>query len=60
MSLRPLGTTRLPPEEHSLTLGAGIIFSILAHAVYKMWIIQKPNKLEFLNKLHFEENRRRI
>ena len=26
--------------------GAGIIFLILAHSVYKMWIIQEPNKLE--------------
>ena len=25
--------------------GAGIIFLILVHPVYKMWIIQEPNKL---------------
>jgi len=37
--------------------GAGIIFLILAHPVYKMWIIQEPNKLELLNKLHFEEKK---
>ena len=37
--------------------GAGIIFLILAHPVYKMWIIQEPNTLEFLNKLHFEEEK---
>jgi len=30
-------------------------FLILAHTVYKMWIIQEPNKLELWNKLHFEE-----
>ena len=30
-------------------------FLILAHSVYKMWIIQEPNMLELLNKLHFEE-----
>jgi len=30
-------------------------FLILAHPVYKMWIIQKPNTLELWNKLHFEE-----
>ena len=30
-------------------------FLILAHAVYKMWIIQEPNMLELWNKLHFEE-----
>ena len=35
--------------------GVGIIFFILGHPVYKMWIIQEPNTLELLNKLHFEE-----
>ena len=30
-------------------------FLILAHAVYKMWIIQEPNKLALWNNLHFEE-----
>jgi len=30
-------------------------FLILAHPVYKMWIIQEPNTLELWNKLHFEE-----
>ena len=36
--------------------GAGIIiiFLILAHRVYKMWIIQEPTTLELWNKLHFE------
>ena len=29
-------------------------FLILAHSVYKMWIIQEPNTLELWNKLHFE------
>ena len=28
-------------------------FLILAHPVYKMWIIQEPNTLELRNKLHF-------
>jgi len=32
-------------------------FFILAHPVYKMWIIQKPNKSALWNKLHFEEKR---
>ena len=32
-------------------------FLILAHPVYKMWILQEPNKLELWNKLHFEENK---
>ena len=35
-------------------------FLILAHPVYKMWIIQEPNTLELWNKLHFEEKRRRV
>ena len=30
-------------------------FLILAHSVYKMWIIQEPNTLELWNKLNFEE-----
>ena len=33
-------------------------FLILAHPVYKMWIIQGPNKLALWNKLHFEEKKR--
>ena len=36
-------------------LGAGIIFLILAHPVYKMWVIQEANTLELLNKVHFDE-----
>ena len=32
-------------------------FLILAHPVYKMWIIQEPNKLALWNKLHFEEKK---
>ena len=32
-------------------------FLILAHSVYKMWIIQGPNMLELWNKLHFEEEK---
>jgi len=30
----------------TLTFGAGIIFLILAHSVYKMRIIQEPDTLE--------------
>ena len=37
--------------------GAIIIFLILAHPVYKMWIIQEPNMLELWNRLHFEEKK---
>jgi len=40
-----------------VTFGAGIIFLIIAHPVYKMWIIQEPNMLELWNKLHFEEEK---
>jgi len=32
-------------------------FLILAHSVYKMWIIQEPNTLELWNKLRFEEKK---
>ena len=32
-------------------------FLILAHPVYKMWIIQEPNTLELWNKLHLEEEK---
>ena len=32
-------------------------FLILAHPVYKMWIIQEPNTLALWNKLHFEEKK---
>ena len=35
-----------------------LIFLILAHPVYKMWIIQEPNKLALWNKLHFEEEKK--
>ena len=34
-----------------------LFFLILAHSVYKMWIIQEPNTLELWNKLHFEEKK---
>ena len=34
-------------------------FLILAHTVYKMWIIQEPNTLELWNELHFEEGKKR-
>jgi len=31
--------------------------SIFAEWIYKMWIIQEPNKSELWNKLHFEEEK---
>ena len=33
-------------------------FLILAHSVYKMWILQEPNTFELWNKLHFEEKKK--
>ena len=34
-----------------------LFFLISAHSVYKMWIIQEPNKVALWNKLHFEEKK---
>ena len=50
---------------HALLLGTKFLtlwrrhyfFLILAHSVYKMWIIQEPNKLALWNKLQFEEKK---
>jgi len=38
-------------------LAPELFFFILAHPVYKMWIIQEPNTLDLLNKLHLEEEK---
>ena len=38
-------------------LAPELFLKILAHPVYKMWIIQEPNTLELWNKLHFEEEK---
>ena len=35
-------------------LAPELFFLILAHPVYKLWIIQEPKTLELWNKLHFE------
>ena len=35
-------------------------FQILAHPVFKMWVIQKPNKVALWNKRHFEERKMEI
>ena len=35
-------------------------FLILTQPIYKMWIIQEPDMLELWNKLHFEEEKRRV
>jgi hypothetical protein len=36
-------------------LAPEVYIQILAHSVYKMWIIQKTKKVELWNKRHFEE-----
>ena len=35
-------------------------FQILAHPVFKMWVIQKPNKVALWNKRHFEGEKMEI
>ena len=35
-------------------------FQTLAHPVFKMWVIQKPNKVALWNKRHFEEKKMEI
>ena len=35
-------------------------FQILAHPVFKMWVIQKPNKVALWNKRHFEVKKWRL
>jgi len=39
-------------------LAPELFFLILAHSVYKMWIIQETSTLELWNKLHFEEEKK--
>jgi len=50
----------VPGYENLFNLLAPKFFLILAHPVYKMWIIQEPNTLELWNKMHFEEKKRRV
>ena len=38
-------------------LAPELFFLILAHPVYKMWIIQEPNMLELWNEPYFEEEK---
>jgi hypothetical protein len=40
-----------------LTFWRWTFFQILAHPVFKMWVIQKPNKVALWNKRHFEEKK---
>ena len=43
-----------------LTFWRRNFFQILAHPVFKMWVIQKPNKVALWNKRHFEEEQMEI
>ena len=48
-------------QQHLVNLLAPeLFFLILAQHVYKMWIIQEPNKLALWNKLQFEEKKTEI
>jgi len=39
-------------------LAPELFFFNFSTPVYKMWIVQEPNKLDLWNKLHFEEEKR--
>ena len=41
-------------------LAMDFLFQILAHPVFKMWVIQKPNKVALWKKRHFEEEKMEI
>jgi len=56
-SLQAFNGTGLPLETLINLLALELFFLILAHPVYKMWIIQEPNMVELWNKLHFEEKK---
>ena len=43
-----------------LTFRRRTFFQILAHPLFKMWVIQKPNKVALWNKWHFEEEKMEI
>ena len=43
-----------------LTFWRRVFLQILAHPVFKMWVIQKPNKVALWNKWHFEETKWRL
>ena len=38
-------------------LATDFFFQISAHPVFKMWVVQKPNKVALWNKRHFEEKK---
>ena len=39
-------------------LATDFFFQISAHPVFKMWVVQKPNKVALWNKRHFEEKKK--
>ena len=41
-------------------LAKDFFFQILAHPVFKMWVIQKPNNVALWNKRHFGEKKMEI
>ena len=41
-------------------LATDFFFQILAHPVFKMWILQEPNKVALRNKRHLEEKKWRL
>jgi hypothetical protein len=54
-----------PPENLCLRvnikpLAYRVKSQILAHPVFKMWIIQEPNQVALWNKRHFEEKKTEI
>ena len=51
---------RLTPPRHVNLLATDFFFQILAHHVFKMWVIQEPNKVALWNKRHFEEKKMEI
>ena len=59
-------TKRSTQSEHHVEflnvnlLATDFFFQILAHPVFKMWVIQKPNKVALWNKRHFEEEKMEI
>ena len=60
-------TTKSPQELRQvalirsiLTFWRRIFLQILAHSVFKMWVIRKPNNVALWNKRHFEEKKWRL
>ena len=48
------------PHRVSTFWRRNFFFQILAHPVFKMWVIQKPKKVALWNKRHFEEKKWRL